>query len=936
MARDHIFISYSHQDQRWLTKLETHLKHLIREEKIVVWNDTLIQPGDRWQEKIETALSSAAAVLLLVSANFIASDFIFNHELPMILELAERNRLKVLWIAVGASSYKITKIAAYQALNDPLHPLDMLRGGKLNQEFVRIAEKISAAVSPPDEKHGLASKKQTKVIGLRFADTTGIFKDRQEEMARLRKMLADPASKVICVVGRAGMGKTALLSRVGFDIEQGVVPLASAGSEERPRAILYLTCQNMAGGALDVLFSAFTQALDPEDALDLNACLRDPRLSASDKVHYLLTKLCNGRWVLMLDDFEQALGGDGVIADPDLRAFVEVSLLAPHGLSVLMGSRARIIVDRLQGVRLLELREGIPEGEAILLLRDLDADGTRGIRELPADELLQIVNSCYRIPRALELVCSILFRDPTLRVRDLVSDRNLFNEQVVENLVVDTFKRVNSDQRRVLEALAVLREPVQDEAVRFLLSEQHPGINTRECLQSMVRDLLVYHHRDIGAFNLHPLDQQHIYAQMGKDDLAGRNGLHSRAAEFNERMSVVSSPTSLEEIHPQVEARRHRYAAGEYEKAGEIAAICGRLMNRWGYYTTVDRMLDETIATTSGYSLAEAFMGKTAVHSLRNEWQLALVYNRQAIEIFSTGTGREEKKMLCRATINRAYIHTRLAQFADASALARKGLVLAQDLNDEGLSARALGQLSLVALTTGDYDDVFRDGQRALQILRQLPLPEVGTTYDHMHDIIGLAHLRRGEIDEALASFNDSLNLRLRLNNVLGLGHAYANIGAAYLALGQLERSLENLSLSLRTREAINHVEGLVETHRLLGSIHQAAGRRSEALTEYQRTFELAKGIEENVTVELVRSRIALGSLCLEMAQVQEALQHLRLANASAREIGLKPEQSASAYYLALCTEKENPLAAREWMREAIEIAQRLRIKLSERSGAPS
>ena len=144
-TRTRAFVSYSHKDARWLDRLNVMLKPFTRD-GMEVWSDQKIKPGSLWAEEIRKALAEAKVAILLVSPDFLASDFIHENELLPLLAEAERGGVVILWIPIHFSNYKQTRIKDYQCVWDPSQPLASLSKSKLNRALVVISEAIAEAM----------------------------------------------------------------------------------------------------------------------------------------------------------------------------------------------------------------------------------------------------------------------------------------------------------------------------------------------------------------------------------------------------------------------------------------------------------------------------------------------------------------------------------------------------------------------------------------------------------------------------------------------------------------------------------------------------------------------------------------------------------------------------------------------------------------------
>ncbi|HST52411.1 MAG TPA: COR domain-containing protein [Pyrinomonadaceae bacterium] len=102
-----VFVSYSHKDERQLNELKTHLSPLERLKLIETWYDRRIVAGEDFGQKINENIDSADIILLLVSADFIASNYCYQKEMARALERHANNKASVVPVIIRDVDWKV-------------------------------------------------------------------------------------------------------------------------------------------------------------------------------------------------------------------------------------------------------------------------------------------------------------------------------------------------------------------------------------------------------------------------------------------------------------------------------------------------------------------------------------------------------------------------------------------------------------------------------------------------------------------------------------------------------------------------------------------------------------------------------------------------------------------------------------------------------------
>jgi hypothetical protein len=140
-----VFFSYSQKDKVLRDQLEAHLANLKRQGIIAGWHDRRITAGTEWREAIDEHLESARMILLLVSTNFLSSDYCYDIEMRRAMERHERGEARVIPVILRPCDWHTTPFGRLQAL--PLDGKPVSEWNSRDRAFLDIADGIRKVVA---------------------------------------------------------------------------------------------------------------------------------------------------------------------------------------------------------------------------------------------------------------------------------------------------------------------------------------------------------------------------------------------------------------------------------------------------------------------------------------------------------------------------------------------------------------------------------------------------------------------------------------------------------------------------------------------------------------------------------------------------------------------------------------------------------------------
>jgi tetratricopeptide (TPR) repeat protein len=716
----------------------------------------------------------------------------------------------------------------------------------------------------PDMLGQLVERSLRELADTRRRVGSGLVREQVAAMPQpVRASNSDPTIRLVSVVGRGGIGKTALVCRLLKGLEAGRIPDVEGESGRiTVGGIVYLSSNGVHRVEYPNLVADLLRLLPAEAGRRLQGQYQDPHHDPRDLMLSVLDAVPTDQpFVVLLDNLESVMDAEReTLTETTLHEALSAVLTAPaHAVTVITTTRVTptaLLTVEPATQRRMRLEKGLGSPDAQAVLRKLDDDGRLGLRDAPEALLDGLRRHTRGSPRALEAVKAILDGDDTLTPRDLLDrTRHLPEDRVVEVLVGEAYQLLDEPATQVMQALAVFPAAVSSVGVDFLLQPVNPTTDGALILARLVRRQLV-RFQD-GRYYLHPVDRDYARGQIPAgspgDSPAGFTlaGLRARAADYYAQIRTPrDSWRSLEDVRPQLAEFELRCDTGDFDSAAAVLAdIDIDYLQVWGHYRTLLDLHGRIHGRLSTPSTNAVHLGNLgSCHRRLGDYPRAIDLHTQALIIDREIDNREGEAA---ALTRLGNCHYRLGDYRWAIDLETQALPIAREIGNRQGEATALRNLGLCHAALGDYRQAIDLHTQALGIAR-----DAGDRHGEGAALRnrGNCHAALGDYPQAIDLQTQALGIAREIGDRYGEASALNGLGRAWLTSSDPPQAVILLEQAVRIAEATSDIEpaaearsGLARAHLLMGdpdaALAAAAAGRKWLYPREQPTLRLLEGL---------------------------------------------------------------------------------------------
>lgn len=699
-----------------------------------------------------------------------------------------------------------------------MRPVDIIR--YIDEQNCLDVRNLSADLVERD-----LSKHVEKQLVTSLADLPRLrhFYGRTTELDNMVNLLEARATTLL-VPGIAGIGKTTMASKL---IERFM----------HRRNLLYHRCQDWEGSRS--FFESVADWLSSMGNVDFSTYLAaTPVPQPADAARILVEALEGTPSLMVIDDFHK-------VSDMVLHQTFQAMSLA------LLGSEEKIglVIFSRSFKPVVPTKDA--EGRIASLVLPLDGlDPESGRKLLTSFETLEDEQwlHIHGLSRGHPLVLELINRG---------ASAGAFHETLENYVTVEIFSKLSAEQKRVLSALSIFREPVELDA----LAQQQ--LDTDE-LDGLVESGLA-RQADSETYDVHDLIREFLLRSLS---VALRQEFHGKCVEWY--LKQTQSHDML------IELIYHSIQAAQYEEASNLVVAEGRQLISQGYMELLG--LIEQIETDD---LSPDVVVRMA--QLQGDILALLGRLEEAEEVLSTTLERAKKSAdeLIQAEILSSMADVSRKQGDSDLSLSRHKQALkhyiargharwaARTYNNIGYLLRRKNERSKALEAYGEVEAILADSEDDELINSQITLAR--------------ALISLGEVDRAREHAMASHERTAEMGDVLLHARAQGVLGRYYSKVEQSELALFHYSEALEAMTEAGDVQSLVEITMLLGEVLHDAGRTDEAMEHYSQALVLAEANDLRMQIGELLTR--LGGVAPDR---QGRMEYLQRALTVFRELGAK------------------------------------------------
>lgn len=788
-----VFYSYAHEDEKLRDELEKHLANLKRQKIITAWHDRNISAGTEWDDEIKNHLNRASVILLLISPDFMNSDYCNEVEVKRGMERHEAGEARVIPVILRPVDWKGAPFSKLQALPTDVRPITTW--GNQDEAFLDVTKGIRKAIEelsgPSANIPTIPDIPRPPVVGF----VSRRDKDGHNVVERLREELAPQKNQLVALWGAGGVGKTTIAAEAVRELV-----------ETTGQRVIWTSADGRANFSFSTMLDDIAEQLGRTD-------LR--LLAPQPKGEELRTLIATAPTLIVLDNLETITPEEESLCIDFLaqrahcpalittRERVDKALLIP--LAAMSPDEANEYLDRL-----------------IAQTQDPDI-----YAELDRDRLLKTAE--YNPLIIQWIVAQIdLAEDPEEVLSDLAQGEGDAAQRVFDRSF--NLPQMADGGRAVLLALSLFMpsatRPSVAEVAGMNLSKDKDKKRFKKAQQTLA-SLWLIKQTDGGQ----RLVVEGLTREMSKSHLA-----HDlRAKIFRQRF--VNRFLRYARTHSKITPSD--FNALEVEKDNLLGAMdVAFAMEDW---SSVIKITDMLTGPPVGGMLY-----------VRGYWEEAIRLLEQAAIAAQAAQTSEKELAVSKFAGDAATIRMMRGEYDEAKRTYQQALTAFRKLGSEGNVAASLHNLAMLAQDQGEIEEAQRLYDESLEIKKRLG--DQNLIASTLHELGRLAGVQ-GKIEEARRLYNESFEIEKKLGNESGIAvtlHALANIERDQGELVEARRLYEE---SLGITERLGDKNNLAQIFYNMGLLAEKEGDRIEATRLLREAFIIFEKLK-SLDAEIVREEL--------------------------------------------------------------------------------